>query len=475
MSWNDGLTGARSPLLRFAGLIAYSVGFSIGVLSRLFGWFRQHKALGTGLGLVFAGGALGVFKYVKATGGLVNAVSVLPYYLRVAGAELKYLTMRMAAFNPAALPGMIKSAFTAMATSVRISVVAMGSSLARGLVSAWAFSAGMARSTVTWTVGFAKGIGFVLKQLGLFTFSLLKAAVQMGLFVVRMVAAQVAMIAQSVATGIVTAAQWALNLAMTANPIGLIIAGVGLLIAGIVVVYKNWDKVWAGMIAVVDWVWVGLKAGWKAVVKFFWQGVTWVSEMFSRLGTRLAEVFSTLWDGVKTAFIGIFNWLVGKLNLLLTIHRSLAGLIGIKIPMIPTIETGEQVIKPNQVRTSDSAMMHQQVVETESRMIKSEMSIIPEPVLAMPKPVPINTQTTIKPIMPVVETTKSAPTRNVVSNAITTDRSTRSLHIDRSIRDVRITVSAAGQDAKSLKEQLLEVFAELAAQGDGIEGIMVDA
>ncbi|MBM3329925.1 MAG: phage tail tape measure protein, partial [Calditrichaeota bacterium] len=158
-AWNDGLTGAKSPLLKFAGLIAYAVGFSIGILSRLFGWFRQHKALGAGLGIVFAGGALGVFKYVKATGGLVNAVSVLPYYLRVAGAELKYLTLRMAAYNPAALPGLIKSAFTAMATSVRSSVAAMITSLSRGTTSDWTFALSMTKATASWAVGFAKGIG----------------------------------------------------------------------------------------------------------------------------------------------------------------------------------------------------------------------------------------------------------------------------------------------------------------------------
>jgi hypothetical protein len=59
----------------------------------MFGWFRQHKALGAGLGLVFAGGALGSLQICKATGGMVNAVRVLTYYLRVAGAVLKYLTM----------------------------------------------------------------------------------------------------------------------------------------------------------------------------------------------------------------------------------------------------------------------------------------------------------------------------------------------------------------------------------------------
>ena len=59
----------------------------------------------------------------------------------------------------------------------------------------------------------------------------------------------------AVATGLMSAAQWALNVAMTANPIGLIIAGIAALAAGAVWAYKKFEPFrW-----VVDWLWQGFK------------------------------------------------------------------------------------------------------------------------------------------------------------------------------------------------------------------------
>ena len=159
---------------------------------------------------------------------------------------MKYLSMKMAAFDPATLPAKIKGAFLTAATGVKTAVTSMTGAFTRGMKAAWSFAAGMVRSTVSWTVKFAQGVGFMVKQLGLLAFNFIRAAAKAALFGVRMLVAKAAMIAQSIATGVVTAAQWALNVAMTANPIGLIITGVGILIAGIVLLYKNWDTVWAG-------------------------------------------------------------------------------------------------------------------------------------------------------------------------------------------------------------------------------------
>ena len=64
---------------------------------------------------------------------------------------------------------------------------------------------------------------------------------------------------------------------------------------------------------------------------------------------------------------------------------------------------------------------------------------------------------------------------SLVTNAITTNNNTRPLHIDRRIQVDRIEINAGGQDTKSVKDQLLDVFAELAAQGDAVEGVVVNA
>lgn len=45
-------------------------------------------------------------------------------------------------------------------------------------------------------------------------------------------------------TSLAAIAQMELNLAMAANPIGLIVLGIGAAVAAVVLLYKNWDKVW---------------------------------------------------------------------------------------------------------------------------------------------------------------------------------------------------------------------------------------
>jgi len=469
--WNDGLTGVRSPLLKFMGLIAYAVGFSNGILGQLFGWFKQHKALGAGLGLVFMSGAFGILKYARATGGLINAVCTLPYYLRVAGAELKYLTMRMAAFDPATLPTKIKGAFTAMTAAVRSSVVGLRVALVRGLSAVWDFTAGLVRASVAWTVSVARGLGFVVKQLGLLGFSMLKAASQVALFAVRMIAAKVVMLAQAVATGVVTAAQLALNVAMTANPIGLIIAGVGLLIAGIVLLYKHWDQVWVGMKATVDWVWSALTTSWQAVVGFFGKGVEWIASVFNGLGNTLAGIFSSVWSSVKTAFIEVLNWIIGKLNLLLTPYRALAGLVGLKLPQIPTLATGNAVMNAQSGTLPEPMSSSMAANKT---VISPVLNVTPAASPLSVAPAPIITPASQTATIAGSEVFKPAPTGNIVRNAITTDARRQTVQVDRSIRDIRITINAAADTSKSIKDQLLEVFAEMAAQGDSLEGVAFD-
>jgi hypothetical protein len=427
-AWNAKFSGARSPLLAFAGLVAYAIGFTIGIFSRLFGWLKAHKVLGAGLAVVFGGGALGMLKYVKATGGLTNAMRTLPYYLRVAGAELKYLSMKMAAFDPATLPARIKGAFSAAATGVKSSITSMIGAFTRGIKATWSFAAGMVRSTASWTVKFAQGIGMVTKQLGLLAFNFIKAAAKAAFFGVQMLVAKAAMVAQSIATGVVTAAQWALNIAMNANPIGLIITGVGLLIAGIVLLYKNWDTVWAGMKVAVDWVWDGIKSGWDSIVVVFRKGWKVLQGVFEGVGASIADFFSSVWSNIKSALISTASWIITRLNGLLAGIRAIAGLVGIEIPLIPTIKTADDI---------GGQFNPQGITAVSGKDV-------------------------------------FAPSAggSIVSNAIKSSKS-QTVNVDRSIRDLRFEINTSGQNPKSIREQLLEVFDELASQGEGIEGVAV--
>lgn len=434
--WNSKFIGARSPLLAFAGLVAYSIGFTIGMFNRLFGWLKEHKILGSGLAIVFGGGALGMLKYVKATGGLSNAVSVLPYYLRVVGAELKYLSLKMTMFDPATLPSKIKTAFSSAAMGVKSSITSMISAFTRGIKAAWSFSTNLIRSTVSWTVKFAQSIGMIIKELGLLTFNLFKVTGKVVLLGVKMLIARAAMIAQSIATGVATAAQWALNVAMNANPIGLIITGVGLLIAGIVLLYKNWDTVWSGIRSVTNNVWNSIKVGWEWIVAVFrtsWEGL---QVMFEGLGGAVLNFFGSVWSSIKSSLVSTINWVITKLNGLLSGIKSIAGLVGIEIPLIPTIKTGSDI--------------------------------------SIPQSSPITNGIAAQSFGIAEETLSPSNGGSVVSSAITTNSQSQVVHVDRSVRDVHVQISSSGQDNKSIKEQMLELFAELSAQSDGIEGVTVN-
>jgi len=56
---------------------------------------------------------------------------------------------------------------------------------------------------------------------------------------VTSVAQRIAMVAGAIATGAMTAAQWALNVAMDANPVGIVILGIAALAAALVVAWKR--------------------------------------------------------------------------------------------------------------------------------------------------------------------------------------------------------------------------------------------
>jgi hypothetical protein len=271
----------------------------------------------------------------------------------------------------------------------------------------------------------------IVKQLGILAFNFVKAAVKVAFFAVQMLVAKAALIAQSIATGVVTVAQWALNVAMTANPIGLIITGVGLLIAGIVLLYKNWDTIWAGILVITDKVWTGIKAGWDWIVVVFGKGWKVLLRVFEGVGSAIKGFFTSVWTSIKSALSGTANWIITKLNGLLAGIKAIAGLVGIEIPLIPTIKTADDLGGQLTPKSISAAFSNEDVF--------------------------------------------APPTGgSIVSNAITSSKS-QNVNVDRSIRDLRFEINASGQDTKSIKEQLLEVFDELASQGEGIDGVVVNA
>ncbi|MBT7789854.1 MAG: hypothetical protein HN757_13330, partial [Calditrichaeota bacterium] len=137
------------------------------------------------------------------------------------------------------------------------------------------------------------------------------------------------------------------------------------------------------------------------------------------------------WGNIKSVLISTANWIIGRLNGLLNGIRVIAGLVGIEIPLIPIIKNADDVGGQLTSKSISTTFSNEDVF--------------------------------------------TPPTGgSIVSNAISNSKS-QTISVDRSIRDMRFEINASGQDTKSVKDQLLEVFDELAAQGDGIDGVVVNA
>lgn len=201
--------------------------------------------------------------------------------------------------------------------------------------------------------------------------TLAMTAAQKGAFIIEALSkawtfANTALIMLESGQSIATVAQWALNAAMSANPIGLVVAAIGVLIGIGVLLYKNWDKIKAGALAL----WEGMKTAfgnigtwfqgkwnevlqvtqtiWTNVSNFlgsfplgqaFLQNITNMMEaakqIFSGIIDFIQNVFTGNWEGawnaVKDIFGGIFDMLASM------IKAPLNAVIGIVNTVIASI------------------------------------------------------------------------------------------------------------------------------------------
>ena len=121
--------------------------------------------------------------------------------------------------------------------------------------------------------------------------------------------ATAATVASTGATAAATAGTWAFNAALYANPIGLVVVGIAGLIAAGYMLYKNWDKVSAGLVK--GWNWIKTTA--SGVYNWFGQklselpqkagyAVGYVIGWFMKIPDRLMGIIGSL-DGVGQSFI----------------------------------------------------------------------------------------------------------------------------------------------------------------------------
>lgn len=119
-----------------------------------------------------------------------------------------------------------------------------------------------------------------------------------------------AQVAWTAITGALTVAQAALNVVLDANPIGLIILAIAGLIAGLVLAYQHCEA------------FRDIVKGAFDVVKDAVTGVKdWISDRFGEivgfftgLPGKIASAASGMWDGIKDAFKGVINTLIGWWN-----------------------------------------------------------------------------------------------------------------------------------------------------------------
>lgn len=192
----------------------------------------------------------------------------------------------------------------------------------------------------------------VLPALGSLALAWTTAKVQAIAAGVAFVAQKAIMVGGAVATGVMTAAQWALNSSLLANPITWIVLLIVGLIAVIVLIATKttwfqtiWDKVWGFIKTAASKVWDWLKIAFDGIMDAIgWVGdkATWLwDEAIKPAFEWIAEKAQWLWDQLKAAFDFIKDgfqalsdkagevkdWIVDRFNDVVNFVRELPGKI----------------------------------------------------------------------------------------------------------------------------------------------------
>jgi hypothetical protein len=232
-----------------------------------------------------------------------------------------------------------------------------------------------------WTQGLAESegaMGLVVTGVGAFGGPTLEAASSVGMLVAGLSAfsataagARIAQLAGAAATGVATAAQWLWNLALSANPIGLLIIGIAALVAGLVWFFtqtevgrKIFSVAMGGISEGLGWVWDKGKAlfGWAKenwplllaiitgpiglavlMIAKHWDTITGGIQAAK---SKISAIGSGMWDGIKNAFRGTLNFIIGGWNRLrFTVPGFSAfgvnvGGFSLGVPAIPYLARG---------------------------------------------------------------------------------------------------------------------------------------
>ncbi|EDW0610920.1 phage tail tape measure protein [Salmonella enterica subsp. enterica] len=127
-----------------------------------------------------------------------------------------------------------------------------------------------------------------------------------------------------------------MGLGFLLSPIGLIILAIAALAVGIYFAIKYWDDIKAAIMdtqafhilqkvvnAVVDWfndAWKSIEDGWNNLTNWFKNFS--LADSFGNITAGIGKLFDGIWDAIKKTFLGTWNWIVEKLNVIPGVNIS---------------------------------------------------------------------------------------------------------------------------------------------------------
>lgn len=97
--------------------------------------------------------------------------------------------------------------------------------------------------------------------------------------------------------------------------------------------------------------WGGIKEIWENIKTWIGDRISWIVTKFGELPGKMSNIFSGMFDGIKSAFTSIINWIIGKwnnFNLSVNIPDMIPGLpdkFELNTPDIPYLAKGGRALK----------------------------------------------------------------------------------------------------------------------------------
>lgn len=154
-------------------------------------------------------------------------------------------------------------------------------------------------------------------------------------------------------------------MALLTSPITLVIAALALLALGVWYVVTHWAELKTAIMntAAFQWVmetaakvgqvfasvWASISLGWDLVVASF-MGLSPVAA-FEGFSEQIGAIFRSLFDSLKTAFAGTYNWIAEKLNKIPGVNIDLKSVGGLPQPAAPPLAgiAGQSLLTGNTV------------------------------------------------------------------------------------------------------------------------------